>query len=157
MALPSTPPKTPTGSAAGQYRWPLRIIGLLLLIQASSVLALSLFFSRQIDWQRELADSILSIAALDIIAWDIVVAPLIILLIITAIGFFFQRAFAWLFAMTLQGVMLLGCLSIYFLTNSYLRNSHFIYLTMVYCIMMVLYLNSSDVRIAFQVKKRTRE
>lgn len=137
----------PTG-----YSWPLRAISMLLLLQMISLCAVSAYFLRQVDWERELADTMLSVSALDVIVWTAVVAPLVVFLCITAIGFFFRRSFAWHSAMTLQGVMLLGCLTLYFFTTSRLRDSHFLYLSMLYCILMVLYLNTSDVRMAFHVR-----
>jgi hypothetical protein len=134
------------------YRWPLRAISLLLFLQMVGLCMITAYFMKQIDWKQELADLMLSVVALDVIVWTAVVAPLVVLLLITAIGFFFRRSFAWHFAMTLQGVMLLGSLTIYFFTNSHLRNSHLLYLSMLYCIVMVLYLNTSDVRMAFHVR-----
>jgi cytochrome bd-type quinol oxidase subunit 2 len=135
------------------YSWPLRAISLLLFLQMMGLCIISAFFLQQVDWERELNDTMLSIAAVDVLVWTAVVAPLVVLLCITALGFFFRRSFAWHSAMTLQGVMLLGCLTIYFLTTSHLRNSHLLYLSMLYCILMVLYLNTSDVRMAFHVKQ----
>lgn len=134
------------------YRWPLRAISLLLFVQMAGLWVITAYFWQRVDWERELDDAMPSIAALDVLVLAAVVAPLVVLLFITAVGFFFRLSFAWHSAMTLQGVMLLGCLSTYFLTNSRLRHSHLLYLSMVYCILMVLYLNTSDVRMAFHVK-----
>ena len=135
------------------YIWPLRAISLLLFVQMASLCVITAYFLKQIDWELELAGTAPSVAALDLIAWTASVTPIAILLLITAIGFFFRRSFAWHSAMTLQGLMLLGCLTIYFFTNSLLRNSHLIYLSMLYCILMVLYLNTRDVRMAFHVRE----
>lgn len=135
------------------YTWPLRVISLLLFLQMMGLLVITGYFLEQIDWEQELVDPMLSIAALDVIVWTAVVAPLGLLLLITTIGFFFRRSFAWHSAMTLQGVMLLGCLTIYFFTDSHLRHSHLLYFSMLYCILMVLYLNTSDVRMAFHVRQ----
>lgn len=134
------------------YRWPLRAISLLLFLQMAGLCGVTAYFLQQFDWEQEMADPMLSVAALDVLVWTAVVAPLAALLLITAIGFFFRRSFAWHFAMTAQGIMLLGSLTVYFLTNSHLRDSHLLYLSMLYCILMVLYLNTSDVRMAFHVR-----
>ncbi len=134
------------------YSWPLRAISLLLFLQMVGLCLITAYYLQQIDWEQELYDTMPSIAALDIMVWTAVVVPLVILLFITAIGFFFRRSFAWHSAMTLQGLMLLSCLTIYFLTNSVLRSSHLLYFSMLYCILMVLYLNTSDVRMAFHVR-----
>ena len=122
------------------YRWPLRAISLLLFLQMLWLCGITAYFAQQIDWEQELADPMA------------VVAPLAVLLLVTAVGFFFRRRFAWHFAMTAQGIMLLGSLTIYFFTVSHLRDSHLLYLSMLYCILMVLYLNTSDVRMAFHVR-----
>jgi len=135
------------------YIWPLRAISSLLFVQMAGLCIITAYFLQQIDWELELADTAPSMAALDLIAWTASVTPLAILLFITAIGFLFRRSFAWHSAMTLQGLMLLGCLTIYFFTDSLLRNSHLIYLSMLYCILMVLYLNTRDVRMAFHVRE----
>ncbi len=134
------------------YRWPLRAISLLLFLQMLWLCGITAYFAQQIDWEQELADPMLSVTALDVIVWMAVVAPLAVLLLVTAVGFFFRRRFAWHFAMTAQGIMLLGSLTIYFFTVSHLRDSHLLYLSMLYCILMVLYLNTSDVRMAFHVR-----
>jgi hypothetical protein len=134
------------------YSWPLRAISFLLFFQMAGLCLITVYFLRQVDWERELADTMPSVAALDLIVWTAVVAPLVVLLLITAVGFFFRRSFAWHSAMTLQGVMLLGALTIYFFTGSHLRDSHLLYLSMLYCVVMVLYLNTSDVRMAFHVR-----
>jgi len=139
--------------STASYNWPLRAISLLLFIQMAGLCIITAYFLQQVDWERELDDTMPSIAALDVMVWTAVVAPLVVLLFITAVGFFFRWSFAWHSAMTLQGVMLLGCLTIYFFTLSRLRNSHLLYLSMVYCILMVLYLNTSDVRLAFHVRR----
>jgi hypothetical protein len=57
--------------------------------------------------------------------------------------------------MIVQAVTLLACLLLYTEWESILyREPVFIYPVMLYCIVMALYLNSSDVRAAFQVKPR---
>jgi hypothetical protein len=80
----------------------------------------------------------------------------ILLLVVTAAAFLLYRRFAWLLAMTLQGLILLRCLILYFATSSHLRSSSWIHLIMLYSIILVLYLNTTDIRLAFTTE-RTHE
>ena len=139
-------------------RWPARVIGLLLLLQACMLSAISIYFAGQINWDREWEDIMISITTLDIIMWVATIVPLVLLLVLTSIGFLLYRRFAWLFAMTLQGLILLRCLFIYFVTDSHLQRSPWIHLVMVYSIILVLYLNTTDIRLAFtaQPAKQTK-
>ncbi|MEZ4677820.1 MAG: hypothetical protein R2932_26750 [Caldilineaceae bacterium] len=129
--------------------WPVRIIGILLFVQACLISGVTAYFTRQIDWERELNDIMLSIPALDIVMWGATLVPVILLLFITALAFLLYRRFAWLFAMTLQGLILLRCLILYFGTESHLRESRWVHLIMLYSVIMVLYLNTTDIRLAF--------
>lgn len=130
-------------------RWPVRVIGLLLFLQACMLSAISIYFAGQISWDREWEDIMLSMTTLDVIMWVATIVPLVLLLLFTSIGFLLYRRFAWLFAMTLQGLILLRCLFIYFATHSHLQRSPWIHLVMLYSIILVLYLNTSDIRLAF--------
>lgn len=134
--------------------WPVRIIGLLLFLQAFLISGVTTYFVQQIDWERELEDIILSIRALDIVMWAATLAPIILLLLMTSLAFLLYRRFAWLLAMTLQGLILLRCLILYFGTNYQMRNSPWIHLIMLYSIILVLYLNTTDIRLAFTTEQR---
>ena len=134
--------------------WPVRVIGLLLFLQAFMISGITIYFARQIDWERELEDIVLSLRALDIVMWAATLAPVILLLLVTSLAFLLYRRFAWLLAMTLQGLILLRCLILYFGTNSHLRNSSWIHLIMLYSIILVLYLNTTDIRLAFTTEHR---
>jgi len=130
-------------------RWPARVIGLLLFLQACLLIGISVYFAQQINWDREWEDIMISITSVDILMWVATIAPVVFLLVLTSIGFLLYRRFAWLFAMTLQGLILLRCLFIYFATNSHLQRSPWIHLVMLYSIILVLYLNTTDIRLAF--------
>jgi len=130
-------------------RWPARVIGLLLFLQACMLSAISIYFASQINWAHEWEDIMLSITTIDIIMWVATIVPLVFLLVLTSIGFLLYRRFAWLFAMTIQGLILMRCLFIYFATDSHLQRSPWIHLVMVYSIILVLYLNTTDIRLAF--------
>ena len=79
--------------------------------------------------------------------------PVAVFMIFAGIGFFFLWRVAWLIAMITQGASLFGCLSIYFTFASELSEAGYIYLIMLYCMILVLYLNTNDVRITFQAKQ----
>ncbi len=128
--------------------WPVRIISLLLSLQAVGLLTICLYLLNQIDWEREWSAYALSATAFETLSFIIFFLPLVALGIFSAIGFLFFWRVAWLTAMIAQGVSLFGCLAIYF--ESYLKDYNFIYLIMLSCIVMVLYLNNNDIRVMFQ-------
>jgi hypothetical protein len=80
----------------------------------------------------------------------LVFAPPAVLALLAALGFLFLLRAGWLLAMIVQGLSLLACLLLYSAWTPI-----FIYPVMLYCIVMALYLNSSDVRAAFHVGQRT--
>jgi hypothetical protein len=74
------------------------------------------------------------------------------LAILAAVGFFFLRHIGWLSAMLVQGLSLFIALIVYF--NYGLRIAQ---VTMVYGILMVLFLNSILVRTAFRNRRTVPE
>jgi hypothetical protein len=146
MAHLSTPPLHP---APQPNLWPVRAISLLLIVQALGLISLNAWLLAGVDWEREFAFVFLSLTALDTLSFSTMFTLIAVVTFFTAIAFFLRRRSAWLVAMTLQGVILFCCLWIYFLTTSHLRASLFIYLIMLYSILLVLYLNTTDVRQAF--------
>ena len=133
--------------------WPVRIVGLLLFLQAFLISGVTVHFAQQVNWERELEDIMLSVWALDILMWVATLAPVILLLLVTSLAFLLYRRFAWLLAMTLQGLILLRCLILYFGSNSLLRDSRWIHLIMLFAIVLVLYLNTTDIRLAFTTEQ----
>ncbi|CAN5764964.1 hypothetical protein BH10CHL1_BH10CHL1_40850 [soil metagenome] len=145
-------PHSPTLRRAPIRLWPIRAISLLLLIQAISLLGFSLYLFSNIDWESEFNDVALSIAALETASFIGFFVPVAAFMIFAAIGFFFLWRIAWLIAMITQGSTLFGALSIYFTFTSPLSQAKFIYLIMLYSIVLVLYLNTNEIRITFQSK-----
>ncbi len=145
----STPVPQPTRT----YLWPVRAIGLLLLVQAGGLVAISLHWMSQIDWERELEDVLPSVVAIETGSFGILCLFLAGLALLAATGFFFLRPSAWLAAMLGQGLLLAGALTVHFSAQSALRNSVYIYLIMIYAMLMVLYLNTHDVRVTFLVRR----
>jgi hypothetical protein len=130
-------------------RWIVRASALLLLLQAATLAGVNLYKSLQIDWATEFADVMLSVAALETILLDAIFIPLALVALLTAIGFFFARRIAWLAAMTVQGLILVSCLLFYYFGY----RSAPLYGIMLYAILVVLYINTTDVRMAFYARK----
>jgi hypothetical protein len=150
MAHLSTPSLHPTPQP---NLWPVRAISLLLVIQALGLLGISAWLIIGVDWESEFAFVFLSLTALDTLSFSTMFALIAVVGLFTSVAFFLRRHSAWLVAMTLQGVILSFCLWIYFLTTSHLRASLFIYFIMLYSVLLVLYLNTTDVRRAFAVRQ----
>ncbi|MFN8488796.1 MAG: hypothetical protein U0350_14435 [Caldilineaceae bacterium] len=150
MALIESSSLHPTTPQPRTVRWPVRIISLLLSLQAMGLLTICLYLLKQIDWEREWSAYALSATAFETLSFIIFFLPLVALGIFSAIGFLFFWRVAWLTALIVQSVSLFGCLAIYF--ESYLKDYNFIYLIMLACIVMVLYLNNNDIRVMFQAK-----
>jgi hypothetical protein len=150
MAHRSTPSLRPVPRP---YRWPVRAVSVLLVVQAIGLVGVIVYFAFSIDWgARDAADLIKSRAAQDTAIFITLFTGVVVAAFLTATSAFLRWPGAWLVAMGLQGLILAYCLDIYFFTVSHLRASMFIYLIMLYSIIMVLYLNTTDVRLAFFTK-----
>src|SRR5690606_31644689 len=119
---------------------------LLLVVQAMLLFGISAVVLNRINWQLEVADLVLSSAALDSLLLLLLLGPLGVFELVSAVGMWLGGGGAWLRAMIVQGVLLSFCLSSY-IAN---RREGFIYLLMLTCIIIVLYLNTNDVRLAYQ-------
>lgn len=137
--------------------WPIRAISLLLVVQTLGIFVGVAQLQAQIDWERALQTETPSPRTVDTALFVTVFAVVAVLLAITALALFFQRRGAWLAAMILQGILLFICLYLYFMTRSYLRNSAWTYIIMGYSALIVLYLNTTDVRTAFLARTRAIE
>jgi hypothetical protein len=143
--------------------WPVRANGLLLVLQAAGLAGISAYDIYQVDWQ-EIQQQIefeatlspeLTEAAEQAFVVALILGLPTILAVLAALGFFLLFRVGWLLAMIVQALTLLACLLLYSEWETVLyQEPVFIYPVMLYCILMVLYLNSSDVRAAFQVKPR---
>jgi hypothetical protein len=144
--------------------WPVRANGLLLVLQAAGLGGIGAYYVYQVDWQQIQqqveAEQTLSPETIQTVEHVVIVVLTLgfpaILAILAALGFLFLLRLGWLLAMTVQAVTLLACLLIYSEWQPVSNwKPFFIYPVMLYCIVMILYLNSSDVRAAFHVRKRT--
>ena len=143
--------------------WPVRANGLLLVLQAAGLGGIGAYNVYRVDWQEVQQqvefEAILSPDLTETVEQAIVIAlilgPLAVLAVLAALGFFLLFRMGWLLAMIVQALTLLACLLLYTEWEAILyREPVFIYPVMLYCIVMTLYLNSSDVRAAFHVKPR---
>ena len=67
--------------------------------------------------------------------------------LLASIGFFRLWKYAWLSAMLLQGLCMILALDLYFTEKPF-----YVYILMIYCIVMVIYLNYSEIILAFRTK-----
>ena len=153
------------------YR-PIKTVGLLLILQAIGLVGLVAYGLLQVDWQQVRSDSqqqglVLEIqpdssqqegeeesvlkAAKAIVA-AILFLPSIVLAIIGALGFLLFSRRGWLLASLAQTLSLGACLELYY--ESFWEKPGFIYPVMLYCILMILYLNSSEVRVVFHSRRK---
>lgn len=136
-------------------RWTLRVIALLLVVQATLLIGICAVVISRVDWDQELEDVMLSLAALDTLLLAAFLGPLAVFELLMALGMWLGRGNMWLRAMVLQGVLLIFCLSSYVAQ----RRDVFIYPLMLTCIIIVLYLNTNDVRLTYQnrlIQRRER-
>jgi hypothetical protein len=152
--------------AGARSSWPVRANGLLLVLQAAGLGGIGAYEVYRVDWQQVEANLSLVPETLDLpetvvlpetvegvehaVVTVLVFAPPAVLALLAALGFLFLLRAGWLLAMIVQGLSLLACLLLYSAWTPI-----FIYPVMLYCIVMALYLNSSDVRAAFHVGQRT--
>jgi hypothetical protein len=152
---------------------PIRAVGLLLILQAIGLVGLIAYGLLQVDWQQVQSDSqqqglVLEIqldssqqqegeeesvleAARAIVA-AILFLPSIVLAILGALGFLLFSRRGWLLASLAQTLSLGACMELYY--NSVWENPAFVYPVMLYCILMILYLNSSEVRVVFHSRRK---
>jgi hypothetical protein len=140
---PNVPQPGPVDLKARQ--WSIRVISFLLGVQATLLGATALLHWLSVDWQRELEDVMPSMRALDILFLGGFLVPLAVVTLTTALQLGLGRPGAWLRAMIVQGSLLIFCLSSYVSG----RDQPFIFVFMLTAIVIVLYLNTNDVRLAF--------
>jgi hypothetical protein len=134
------------------YR-PVRAIGLLLAFQVVCLAGLGVHEVLQVDWrqvdpQRIVLDAS-SRQAIEAVALALFV-PSAVLTLMAALGFLLLRRRGWLLAAISQGLSLGICLWLYTEIEPW-----YVYPIMAYCVLMILYLNSHDVRVVFHAQWRT--
>ncbi len=124
------------------YR-PIRAIGLLLILEVIGLVALGVYEFARIDWQRinleDPSQRVIEVAAFALFA------PPAVLTLLSGLSFLLLRRRGWLLAAIAQGFILAVSLWLYTLFQP-----GYVYPVMAYCIPMILYLNSHDVRVVFR-------
>lgn len=134
--------------AQESYFW-VRLIGLFLLFQGGGLLVVSLYLIRWLNGEIPDKQGVFMLREIEALWGSRLFVPLAILTFFAAINFLLLRPMGWLLAMLIQSLTLLSTLILYFQWQSEL-----VYPIMLYCIIMVLYLNSSYVRHCFDNKSR---
>jgi len=127
------------------YR-PVRVIGLLLILEVLGLAGLGVYEFAQVDWQQ-LRPGAPQQQAIEVLALLLFVPPAVMTLL-SALSFLLLRRRGWLLAAIAQGVSLAICLWLYSEFQPV-----YVYPIMAYCILMILYLNSQDVRVVFHPRR----
>ena len=126
--------------------WLIRAIGLLLLLQALVLVGTIVYKLSLVNWQPEFIGLLNLREAQEASVVLVTFVPAGVMALVAGIGLFFLLRIGWLLAIVTQGLSLFGCLWLYF----WWRPSLIYPAIMLFCIVMVLYLNSYDVRVAFR-------
>lgn len=132
----------------------MRATGLLLVVQALGLAGVVAYHVTRVDFRglrldrpelppRPVAEALVEAAFF---------VPSAVLAVLAALCFLFMVRVGWLLAMISQALILASCLFIY-----YEWEPPYVFPFMAYCVVMVLYLNSYDVRAAFHVRAARRE
>lgn len=150
----------PQSTATKRGPWPIRAIALLLILQAVGLVGLNVYnLDKQMDDLAEFRIDLEDVntpdkydnlpadqrAFVDALLTGIFLAPIAVIAVIASIGFLFLQRFGWLLAMLTQVIILIVCLVLYLGIRPVI-----IYPIMFYSVLMVLYLNIHEVRLAFR-------
>ena len=127
------------------YR-PVRAIGVLLLLEVLGLAGLGVYEFAQVDWQQ-LSPGAPQQQAIEVLALLLFVPPAVMTLL-SALSFLLLRRRGWLLAAIAQGLSLGICLWLY----SEFQPAY-VYPIMAYCVLMILYLNSQEVRVLFHPRR----
>ncbi|MEX1019105.1 MAG: hypothetical protein WDZ49_05570 [Litorilinea sp.] len=159
ISPPDRPPNTETpyspASPTGTERhialdsrarlWTLRVVALLMVLQATGLAFATVLYLSQVNWIRERALTGLSATAVDTLLFSILSIPLAFFAGRAVLGLVRVRKGAWLQAMMIQALLLVFALSSYILEAA----NSLTYWTLVSCIIVVMYLNTHEVRSSF--------
>jgi hypothetical protein len=135
-------------------RWTMRVIALLLAGQAAILVAIIWLTVSRLNWELQFRYVMRSMTVMDTLLLGGLLLPMAVVDFLTAMGMWWGQRSSWLRAMMTQGILLIFCLSSY-VSN---RGHNYIFLLMLTCIVLVLYLNTYDVRLTFisrEAKNRT--
>ena len=119
-----------------------KVIGVLLILEVIGLLAIGVFEFSQVHWSGLALESEQH-AATEVAVFALFV-PSGILTLMSALSFLFMRRRGWLLAAIAQGLSLAVSLWLY----TWFQPGY-VYPIMAYCVLMILYLNSHDVRVVF--------
>ena len=128
------------------YR-PIRVIGGLLILEVVGLAILGAYEFAQVDWQGVRLDATPPQQVVEVLAFVLFV-PSAVLTLLSALSFLLLRRKGWLLAAIGQGSSVAVCLWLYSALQPW-----YIYPVMAYCVLMVLYLNSRDVRMTFRPRR----
>jgi hypothetical protein len=128
------------------YR-PVRVIGLLLILEVIGLVGLGAYEFLQVDWQRVRFEGEPSRQVIEAAAF-VLFAPPAVLTLLSALSFLLLRRRGWLLAAIAQGLSVAVCLWLYSMFQPV-----YVYPIMAYCVLMILYLNSHDVRVVFHPRR----
>jgi hypothetical protein len=150
---------------------PIRAVGFLLILQAIGLVGIIAYGILQVDWQQIQPDPSqqgfvleiepgspqeeLVLEAVKAILIAVFFLPSVVLAVIGALGFLLFSRRGWLLASLAQTLSLGACFELYY--DSFWEDPGFIYPIMLYCILMILYLNSSEVRVVFHSRRKPAE
>jgi hypothetical protein len=120
-----------------------RVIGALLILEVIGLVLLGGYEFLQVDW-RDFDLRTLQPQAVELAVFALFI-PSAILTLLSALSFLFLYRRGWLLAAIAQGLSLAVCLWLY----SWFQPGY-VYPIMAYCVLMILYLNSQDVRMVFR-------
>ncbi len=126
---------------------PIQVIGLLLILQVIGLIGLGAYEFVQVEWQRIQLDATPPPQAIEVLAF-VLFAPSAVLTLLSALSFLLLRRKGWILAALGQGLCLAVCLWLYSQLQPW-----YVYPIMAYCTLMILYLNSHDVRTMFHPRR----
>ena len=116
---------------------------MLLILEVIGLVLLGGYEFLQVDW-RGIDLRTLQPQAVELVVFALFI-PSAILTLLSALSFLFLYRRGWLLAAIAQGLSLAVCLWLY----SWFQPGY-VYPIMAYCVLMILYLNSQDVRMVFR-------
>jgi hypothetical protein len=120
---------------------------LLLVFQVVCLIALGAHEALQVDWRGVSTETVPSRQVIEAVTLALFIPPAVMTLM-SALGFLLLRRRGWLLAAISQGLSLGVCLWLYSQFQPW-----YVYPIMAYCILMILYLNSQDVRVVFHPRR----
>lgn len=143
---PARPSQAPRLTLESRSRkWTLRVVALLMILQAAGLAFMTVVYMSQVNWIRERALPGLSPTAVDTLLFSVLTIPLVLFAARAVLGLVRVRKGAWLQSMAIQALLLVFALSSYVLNAA----DSLTFWTLGSCIIVVLYLNTHEVRSSF--------